>query len=261
MFSPLNTLGGIFNSIVQCLADVDNLLALLSVVPEVTDCAEAIPLSPTSIQPLHENRKIGLSIEFEGLRCFLKSDVFQMLHSAIRTKLLNSVFKIFALLPLQGLRQVFVLLSGINLAAIVGPTGSGKTSLSRLLFRFYDPQGGVIRIGDHDIKRFTQYSLRRCIGIVPQDTTLFNDTLLYNIRYSQQDATIAQVEEVVRLAHIKAFVDGLPDGLNTQVGERGIRLSGGEKQRVAIARCLVFLIFAFFPLSHPATRSSDSNPR
>lgn len=148
----------------------------------------------------------------------------------------------------------------ITFAAIVGPTGSGKTSISRLLFRFYDPQEGIIRVGDSDIKTCSQFSLRRCIGIVPQDTALFNDTLLYNIRYGRQDASLAEVEGVIELAHIKAFVDSLPDGLNTQVGERGIRLSGGEKQRVAIARCLVWAYFASLLIYMKAPRSTDCYP-
>lgn len=121
----------------------------------------------------------------------------------------------------------------------MGPTGSGKTSISRLLFRFYDPQGGVIRVGDCDIRECTQESLRRCIGIVPQDTALFNDTILYNVRYARQDAPFSEVQEAAELAQIKTFIDGLPEQWETQVGERGLRLSGGEKQRVAIARCLV----------------------
>lgn len=130
--------------------------------------------------------------------------------------------------------------------AIVGSTGSGKTTLSRLLYRFYDPKSGVIRIGGHDIKKYTQLSVRKYIGIVPQDTVLFNETLLYNIKYGRPDATFDEVNEAAEFAQIKQFIEGLPNKWETQVGERGLRLSGGEKQRVAIARCFVRIIYSHY---------------
>jgi ABC-type transport system involved in Fe-S cluster assembly fused permease/ATPase subunit len=123
--------------------------------------------------------------------------------------------------------------------AVVGPSGAGKSTLSRLLFRFYDPTGGRITIDGQDIRTVTQASLRRAIGIVPQDTVLFNDTIGYNIGYGKGDAGQAEIEEAARGAAIHDFVASLPEGYDSKVGERGLKLSGGEKQRVAIARTLL----------------------
>ena len=123
--------------------------------------------------------------------------------------------------------------------AVVGKSGAGKSTLSRLLFRFYDAQQGDILIDGQSVKSVTQDSLRRAIGIVPQDTVLFNDTLGYNIRYGRPEATDEQVMHAARAAHLSEFISRLPDGLDTQVGERGLKISGGEKQRVAIARTLL----------------------
>jgi ATP-binding cassette, subfamily B, heavy metal transporter len=127
--------------------------------------------------------------------------------------------------------------------AIVGPSGAGKSTISRLLFRFYDVNGGRITIDGQDIRTVQQQTLRAAIGIVPQDTVLFNDTIYYNISYGRPDATKEEVEQAARMARIHEFVLGLPDGYNAMVGERGLKLSGGEKQRVAIARTI---------LKHPA---------
>jgi ATP-binding cassette subfamily B protein len=123
--------------------------------------------------------------------------------------------------------------------AVVGPSGSGKSTLARLLYRFYDVQQGRITIGGQDIRSVTQASLRQSIGIVPQDTVLFNDTVAYNIAYGRPGASQAEVEEAARAAHIHAFICSTPKGYDTMVGERGLKLSGGEKQRVAIARTLL----------------------
>ena len=123
--------------------------------------------------------------------------------------------------------------------AIVGPSGAGKSTISRLLFRFYDVTGGRILIDNQDIRDVTQVSLRSAIGMVPQDTVLFNDTLRYNIRYGRWDASDAEVEEAARLAQIDDFIKLSPKGYETEVGERGLKLSGGEKQRVAIARTIL----------------------
>jgi ATP-binding cassette subfamily B protein len=123
--------------------------------------------------------------------------------------------------------------------AIVGPSGAGKSTISRLLFRFYDITGGRILIDGQDIREVTQSSLRAAIGMVPQDTVLFNDTIRYNIRYGRWDATDAEVEEAARLAQIDTFIRLAPKGYETEVGERGLKLSGGEKQRVAIARTIL----------------------
>ena len=123
--------------------------------------------------------------------------------------------------------------------AIVGPSGAGKSTISRLLFRFYDVNGGRILIDGHDIRDVTQKSLREAIGMVPQDTVLFNDTVRYNIHYGRWDATDADVEEAAQLAQIDTFIRSTPKGYDTEVGERGLKLSGGEKQRVAIARTIL----------------------
>jgi ATP-binding cassette subfamily B protein len=123
--------------------------------------------------------------------------------------------------------------------AIVGPSGAGKSTISRLLFRFYDVTGGRILIDGQDIRDVTQSSLREAIGMVPQDTVLFNDTIRYNIRYGRWEATDAEVEEAARLAQIDGFIRMSPKGYETEVGERGLKLSGGEKQRVAIARTIL----------------------
>ena len=123
--------------------------------------------------------------------------------------------------------------------AIVGPSGAGKSTISRLLFRFYDVTGGRIEIDGQDIRDVTQKSLRAAIGMVPQDTVLFNDTIRYNIRYGRWEATDAEVEEAARLAQIDGFIRMSPKGYETEVGERGLKLSGGEKQRVAIARTIL----------------------
>jgi ATP-binding cassette subfamily B protein len=140
--------------------------------------------------------------------------------------------------------------------AIVGPSGAGKSTISRLLFRFYDIAAGHIDIDGQDIRAISQASLRQAIGIVPQDTVLFNDTIYYNIAYGQPSATPTEVEEAARLANIHDFVMAQPDGYQTMVGERGLKLSGGEKQRVSIARTLLKkpLIFLF----DEATSALDS---
>ncbi|MEO1201013.1 MAG: ATP-binding cassette domain-containing protein, partial [Pseudomonadota bacterium] len=123
--------------------------------------------------------------------------------------------------------------------AIVGPSGAGKSTIGRLLFRFYDVTGGAVEIDDQDVRDITQDSLHEAIGIVPQDTVLFNDSLHYNIAYGRPDATQAEIEAAARAAQLHAFIEHLPEGYDTQVGERGLKLSGGEKQRVGIARTLL----------------------
>jgi ATP-binding cassette subfamily B protein len=123
--------------------------------------------------------------------------------------------------------------------AVVGHSGSGKSTLARLLYRFYDVQSGSVSVGGIDVRRLRQQSLRASIGIVPQDTVLFNDTIYYNIAYGRPSATRAEVEEAARLARIHDFVMALPDGYKSRVGERGLKLSGGERQRVSIARTIL----------------------
>merc|ERR1712150_415451 len=126
-----------------------------------------------------------------------------------------------------------------TITAVVGSTGAGKTTVSRLLFRFYDVTAGAIKVNGMDVRKATQKSLRTKIGVVPQTTTLFNETLGENIRYGNQDATQEELEEVAQAAQLTKFIESLPDGWDTMVGDRGLKLSGGEKQRTAIARCLL----------------------
>jgi ATP-binding cassette subfamily B protein len=123
--------------------------------------------------------------------------------------------------------------------AVVGPSGAGKSTLVKLLFRFYDTDGGRITIDGQDIRSVTQHSLRQAIGIVPQDTVLFNDSIFENVRYGEPEAPDEDVWNAIRMAHLEAFIQELPDGANTTVGERGLKLSGGEKQRVSIARTIL----------------------
>jgi len=137
------------------------------------------------------------------------------------------------------LRGVSFEIAAGRTVAVVGPSGAGKSTLARLLFRFYDVQAGRITIAGQDIRGVTQESLRRAIGIVPQDTVLFNDTIAYNIAYGRTGATQAEVEQAARAAHIRDFIASTPQGYDATVGERGLKLSGGEKQRVAIARTLL----------------------
>jgi ATP-binding cassette subfamily B protein len=125
------------------------------------------------------------------------------------------------------------------MVAIVGPSGAGKSTVSRILLRFYDVAGGRVTIDGRDIRDVTQKSLRAAMGVVPQDTVLFNDTILYNIRYGRPDASDEEVREAARMAQIDTFIQALPDGYDSMVGERGLKLSGGEKQRVAIARTIL----------------------
>jgi ATP-binding cassette subfamily B protein len=139
----------------------------------------------------------------------------------------------------QILRDVTFDVPAGNKVAVVGASGAGKSTLARLLYRFYDVSGGAVRINGADIRQVTQTSLRAAIGIVPQDTVLFNDTIYYNIRYGRPDATRDEVIAAAKAAHIHEFISSLPDGYEARVGERGLKLSGGEKQRVAIARAIL----------------------
>jgi ATP-binding cassette subfamily B protein len=203
LYTPLNFLGFIYREIKHSLADIERMFGLLSTHQEVDDAAGAVAL---------DTRQAG--IRFADVE-FAYDDKRTILH---------------------GLD--FEIPAGSSLA-VVGASGAGKSTLSRLLFRFYDVSRGSISINGRDIRQLTQDSLRAHIGIVPQDTVLFNDSIYYNIAYGCPGASREEVMEAARSAHIHDFVMGLPDGYDTQVGERGLKLSGGEKQRVAIARTVL----------------------
>ena len=203
LYMPLNFLGVVYREIKQSLADMDRLFRLLTVETEIRDCPDARPL------------QVG-----DGVVRFEAVDFAYDERRAI-------------------LHQVDFEIPAGQKVAVVGSSGAGKSTLSRLLFRFYDVQQGRILIDGQDIRQVTQQSLRAAIGIVPQDTVLFNDTIYANIAYGQPSAARAEVLRCAQTAHIHAFIESLPEGYETQVGERGLKLSGGEKQRVAIARTLL----------------------
>ena len=203
LFIPLNFMGMVYREIRQSLTDIERMMDVLEVKPEVADRPGA-----------RELEIAGGSIRFEDVKFRYEPER----------------------IILDGLS--FEVPAG-KMVAIVGPSGAGKSTVSRILLRFYDVAGGRVTIDGQDIRDVTQRSLRAAMGVVPQDTVLFNDTILYNIRYGRPQASDDEVYEAARMAQIDTFIKALPDGYRTMVGERGLKLSGGEKQRVAIARTIL----------------------
>jgi ATP-binding cassette subfamily B protein len=215
LYIPLGFLGVLYREIKQGLTDLEKMFTLMEREREIADVPGALPLALT------EGGTSALSVPVGNASVVFKH--VQFAYDPARPILHDISFEIPA----------------GKTVAVVGPSGSGKSTLARLLYRFYDVQSGQILIAGQDIKQVTQASVRQAIGIVPQDTVLFNDTVEYNIAYGKPGATLEQVIEAAKSAHIHNFISATPKGYDTMVGERGLKLSGGEKQRVAIARTLL----------------------
>lgn len=203
LFMPLNFLGMVYREVRRALTDLENMFALLKRKPQIENAPSAQPLEVTEGRITFKN----VSFAYHPERPILKGVSFTVEPG--------------------------------SKVAIVGPSGSGKSTLARLLFRFYDLQDGDIRIDGQSISQVTQESLRQAIGVVPQDTVLFNDSIYNNIAYGRPSASAEEVREAIRMANLETFISSLPEGAETKVGERGLKVSGGEKQRIAIARVLL----------------------
>jgi ABC-type transport system involved in Fe-S cluster assembly fused permease/ATPase subunit len=203
LYQPLNFIGTFYREVRQSIVDIERMFSILSQSPEIAETPGAKDLVVTEGRILFDN----VAFAYDVKRPILRNISFEVAPG--------------------------------KTVAIVGPSGAGKSTISRLMFRFYEPQGGSILIDGQNIRDVTQSSLRAAIGMVPQDTVLFNDTIAYNIRYGRWDATDDEVREAARLAQIDKFIQSSPGGYDAQVGERGLKLSGGEKQRVAIARTIL----------------------
>ncbi|MDX2236272.1 MAG: ABC transporter ATP-binding protein/permease [Hyphomonadaceae bacterium] len=203
LYAPLNILGFAYREIKQSSIDMEKMFALLDEQPDIADAPDAAPLRADRGEVSFE----AVSFAHEGRD--------------------------------RGLQAVSFRAGAGKTLAVVGPSGAGKSTVLKLLFRFYDPLAGRVLIDGQDIRGVTQESLRAALGLVPQDVVLFNDTLRYNIAYGRPDASQAQIEDAARRAQLLAFIEALPDGWDTRVGERGLKLSGGEKQRVGIARVIL----------------------
>ncbi len=203
LFIPLNFMGMVYREIKQSLIDIERMLDVLNIAPEVADRPGAVALQVTAGTIRFED----VTFAYEPERTILEGLSFEV--------------------------------PAGKMLAIVGPSGAGKSTISRILLRFYDVAGGRVTIDGQDIRDVMQSSLRAAIGVVPQDTVLFNDTILYNIQYGRPDASFEEVRKAAAMAQIDGFVRALPEGYLTMVGERGLKLSGGEKQRVAIARTIL----------------------
>ena len=210
LFGPLNFLGSVYNAIVMALVDLRHLSELLAEEPDLKDAPDAIEL------PKSNATDPDIAVEFD-----------------------NVVFRYPTQTESSGLKGISFKMKRGTTTAVVGTTGAGKTTVSRLLFRFYDVLGGAVKVNGVDVRAVTQASLRQQIGVVPQAASMFNDTLRSNIIYGKRDATDAELEKVAESAQLLNFIRSLPDGWETIVGDRGLKLSGGEKQRTAIARCLL----------------------
>ncbi|MEL7487833.1 MAG: ATP-binding cassette domain-containing protein [Pseudomonadota bacterium] len=203
IYRPLNILGFAWREIKQGAVDIEKLFDLLDVEPAIKDAPSARALAPTTGE-----------IEFKDV---------SFTHQGRD----------------RGLQTVNFTAPGGAFVGLVGPSGAGKSTILKLLFRFYDPEAGAVLIDGDDIRGVTQNSLRRTMGLVPQEVVLFNDTLRFNLSYARPDASDAEILEAAERAQLGAFIASLPDGLDTRVGERGMKLSGGEKQRVGVARAIL----------------------